>query len=90
MQQGNFHVQKKDNKYEIEFKNVSFKYPGTENFVLENLNFKLRNGERMAVVGMNGSGKTTMIKLLCRLYDPTQGQITLNGIDIKITITMNI
>lgn len=83
MQQGNFHVQKKDNKYEIEFKNVSFKYPGTENFVLENLNFKLRNGERMAVVGMNGSGKTTMIKLLCRLYDPTQGQITLNGIDIK-------
>ena len=83
MQQGNFHVPKKDNKYEIEFKNVSFKYPGTEKFVLKNLNLKLRNGERMAVVGMNGSGKTTMIKLLCRLYDPTEGQITFNGVDIK-------
>jgi ATP-binding cassette subfamily B protein len=72
-----------DNEYEIEFKNVSFKYPDTESYVLKNLNLKLRVGRKLAVVGMNGSGKTTMIKLLCRLYDPTEGEITLNGIDIK-------
>ncbi|HHY81400.1 MAG TPA: ABC transporter ATP-binding protein [Clostridiales bacterium] len=72
-----------DNEYEIEFHNVSFKYPGTNVYALRNLNLKFNIGKRMAVVGMNGSGKTTMIKLLCRLYDPTEGQITLNGIDIK-------
>ncbi len=72
-----------DNKYDIEFHNVSFKYPNTEKYVIKNLNFKFRVGDRIAVVGMNGSGKTTMIKLLCRLYDPTEGYITLNGIDIQ-------
>lgn len=72
-----------DNKYEIEFENVSFKYPGSENYAIKDLNLNFRIGGRMAVVGMNGSGKTTMIKLLCRLYDPTEGEITLNGIDIK-------
>jgi ATP-binding cassette subfamily B protein len=72
-----------DNKYGIEFKNVSFKYPGTESYVLKNINLKLNIGERLAIVGMNGSGKTTFIKLLIRLYDPTEGQILLNGIDIK-------
>ncbi|MCL2773524.1 MAG: ABC transporter ATP-binding protein/permease [Oscillospiraceae bacterium] len=72
-----------DNEYEIEFRNVSFKYPGTDTYALKNLNLKFNIGQRMAVVGMNGSGKTTMIKLLCRLYDPTEGEITLNGIDIK-------
>ena len=72
-----------DNEYEIEFHNVSFRYPGIENYALKHLNLKLNIGQRMAVVGMNGSGKTTMIKLLCRLYDPTDGEITLNGIDIK-------
>lgn len=72
-----------DNDYEIEFHNVSFKYPSTDTFALKNLNLKLRVGQRLAVVGMNGSGKTTMIKLLCRLYDPTKGEITLNGISIK-------
>jgi len=72
-----------DNNYELEFHNVSFKYPGTDKYVLRNINMKLNVGQRMAVVGMNGSGKTTMIKLLCRLYDPTDGEITLNGIDIK-------
>ncbi|WP_242954321.1 ABC transporter ATP-binding protein [Clostridium oryzae] len=72
-----------DNEYEIEFKNVSFKYPGSEVYALKNLNMKLKIGHRMAIVGMNGSGKTSMIKLLCRLYDPTEGIITLNGIDIK-------
>lgn len=74
---------RRDNEYEIEFKNVSFKYPGSEVYVLKNLNMKLQIGQRMAIVGMNGSGKTSMIKLLCRLYDPTEGSITLNGIDIR-------
>ena len=68
---------------EIEFHNVSFRYPGTEAYALRNLNLKLTVGKRLAVVGMNGSGKTTMIKLLCRLYDPDEGSITLNGIDIR-------
>jgi len=82
--QGTLHVEKRiDNEYEIEFHNVSFKYPGSEVYVLKNFNLKLNIGQKLAVVGMNGSGKTTMIKLLCRLYDPTEGEITLNGIDIK-------
>ncbi|HOP11744.1 MAG TPA: ABC transporter ATP-binding protein [Oscillospiraceae bacterium] len=72
-----------DNDYLIEFKNVSFKYPGSEEYALRDLSMKLHIGEKLAVVGMNGSGKTTMIKLLCRLYDPTEGEITLNGIDIR-------
>jgi ATP-binding cassette subfamily B protein len=82
--QGTLTTEKRaDSDYQIEFNNVSFKYPGTENFALKNLNLKFNIGHRMAVVGMNGSGKTTMIKLLCRLYDPAEGEITLNGIDIK-------
>lgn len=72
-----------DDQYDIEFKNVSFKYPNTENLILKNLSIKLIVGERLAIVGMNGSGKTTFIKLLCRLYDPTEGEILLNGINIK-------
>jgi ATP-binding cassette subfamily B protein len=72
-----------DNQYEIEFHDVSFQYPGSQSYALRNLNLKLTVGRRLAVVGMNGSGKTTMIKLLCRLYDPTEGVITLNGVDIK-------
>ncbi len=68
---------------EFEFHNVSFRYPSTETYVLKNLSLKIRAGERLAVVGMNGSGKSTMIKLLCRLYDPTEGYITVNGIDLK-------
>ncbi|MCL2060536.1 MAG: ABC transporter ATP-binding protein/permease [Oscillospiraceae bacterium] len=72
-----------DNQYEIEFRDVSFRYPGQERYALRHLNLKLTVGHRLAVVGMNGSGKTTMIKLLCRLYDPTEGVITLNGIDIR-------
>lgn len=72
-----------DNIYNIEFHNVSFKYPGSDEWAIRNLSFKFTVGEKVAVVGRNGSGKTTMIKLLCRLYDPTDGFITLNGIDIK-------
>lgn len=81
---GTLPVEKRaDNEYEIEFHDVSFRYPGTTADALSHLNFKFTVGKRLAVVGMNGSGKTTMIKLLCRLYDPTEGVITLNGIDIK-------
>jgi len=81
---GTLPVEKReDNEYEIEFKNVSFKYPGNAEYALKNISFKLSIGERLAVVGMNGSGKTTMIKLLCRLYDPTDGEILLNGIDVR-------
>ncbi len=68
---------------EFEFHNVSFRYPSTEPYVFKGLSIKIKAGERLAVVGMNGSGKSTMIKLLCRLYDPTEGYITVNGIDIK-------
>ena len=71
-----------DNIYDIEFHNVSFRYPHSDVYAIKNLSFKFKVGEKVAVVGMNGSGKTTMIKLLCRLYDPTEGYITLNGIDI--------
>ena len=74
---------RRDGEYEIEFKNVSFKYSGSKNYALRNFNLKLRVGQKLAIVGMNGSGKTTMIKLLTRLYDPTEGEITLNGINIK-------
>lgn len=82
--QGTLSVEKRDdNDYEIEFHHVSFQYPGSDSYALKDLNMKLQVGKKMAVVGMNGSGKTTMIKLLCRLYDPTEGYITLNGIDIK-------
>ncbi|HML49707.1 MAG TPA: ABC transporter ATP-binding protein, partial [Clostridia bacterium] len=72
-----------DNDYELEFHDVSFRYPGSEQYALKNINLKLNVGRRLAVVGMNGSGKTTLIKLLCRLYDPTEGVITLNGVDIR-------
>lgn len=70
-------------KFEIEFKNVSFKYPGAENYSLKNISLKINDGEHLAVVGRNGSGKTTFIKLMCRLYDATEGEILINGIDIK-------
>lgn len=67
----------------IEFRNISFKYPECDNLVLENISFTISKGEKIAFVGENGSGKTTLIKLLCRLYQPTQGEILLNGKDIK-------
>ncbi len=70
-------------KFEIEFKNVSFRYPGSNNYSLKNINLKINNGEHLAVVGRNGSGKTTFIKLMCRLYDVTEGEILINGVNIK-------
>jgi ATP-binding cassette subfamily B protein len=69
--------------YSIEFKNVSFKYPLSEEYVFHNFNFKFKLGGSTAIVGMNGSGKTTFIKLLCRLYDPNEGEIFVNGVNIK-------
>ncbi len=72
-----------DNEYEFEFRNVSFKYPNSDTLVLKNVNLKWKIGEKMALVGKNGCGKSTLVKLLCRLYDPTEGEITLNGIDIR-------
>lgn len=67
----------------IEFKNVSFAYPGTKKNVLKNLNLKVNSGENVAIVGKNGAGKTTVVKLLCRFYDVGDGEILINGIDIK-------
>ncbi len=69
--------------YEFTFENVSFKYPKAEKYALKNLNLTLHAGERLAVVGLNGAGKSTMIKLLLRLYEPTEGRILLNGLDVK-------
>ena len=84
MYQGSLTTEKRaDRQYEVEFKNVSFKYPGSENWALKNVSMKFKVGKRLAIVGENGSGKTTFIKLLCRLYDPQKGQILLNGIDIR-------
>lgn len=67
----------------IEFRNVHFRYPGAETDVLIDINLRINPGERIALVGLNGAGKTTLVKLLTRLYDPTQGQILLDGIDLR-------
>lgn len=84
MKRGTIPVEKrKDGRFLVEFRNVSFRYPESERYALRNLNVRLNIGECMALVGRNGSGKTTFVKLLCRLYDPTEGTILLNGVDIS-------
>ena len=84
MYKGNLTIPKRDdNEYFIEFRDVSFRYPGADAYALYHVNIRFQVGEKLAVVGMNGSGKTTFIKLLCRLYDPTEGEILLNGVDIR-------
>ena len=84
MYQGSLTTEKRsDRRYEVEFKDVSFRYPGSDIWALRHVNMKFKVGKRLAIVGENGSGKTTFIKLLCRLYDPQEGQILLNGIDIR-------
>ncbi|WP_312497285.1 ABC transporter ATP-binding protein, partial [Anaerosporobacter sp.] len=81
---GSLPVEKrKDNEYEFEFHHVSFRYPESEEYTLNDVSVKLDMKSRFAVVGRNGAGKTTFIKLLCRLYDVTEGKITLNGVDIR-------
>ncbi len=70
-------------KHVIEFSHVSFKYPRSEQYVLRDINLKITSGEHLSVVGLNGAGKTTFIKLLCRLYDVTEGEILIDGINIK-------
>lgn len=70
-------------EFEICFKNVSFRYPGSDKFVLKDINFSIHSGEHIALVGSNGAGKSTFIKLLCGLYAPTQGSIYFNGTDIR-------
>ena len=82
--EGTLPIEKRDDyQYEFEFKNVSFKYPNTDNYVLKNIDLKLKVNQRLAIVGQNGAGKTTLIKLLCRLYEPSEGEILLNGINIE-------
>lgn len=72
-----------EGKHVFEFKNLSFAYPGSEVQVLKNVNLTIHEGEHLSVVGLNGAGKTTLVKLLCRLYDPTEGEIRMDGINIK-------
>lgn len=74
---------RRDNRFLVEFEHVSFKYPGSDTYVIKDLNLSFVIGEKMAIIGKNGSGKTTFIKLLCRLYDVTEGCIKVNGIDIR-------
>ncbi|MDR1688336.1 MAG: ABC transporter ATP-binding protein/permease [Clostridiales bacterium] len=69
--------------FKIEFKNVSFKYPRAESYALKNISITINGGEKLSIVGLNGAGKTTFIKLLCRLYDVSDGEILLDGVNIK-------
>ena len=69
--------------YEFKFEDVSFKYPGHDNYVLKNINLTIKNDSKLAVVGINGAGKTTLIKLIMKLYNPTEGRILLNGRDLR-------
>lgn len=73
----------KADSYELELRDVSFRYEGARENTLEHVNLKIRPGEKLAVVGLNGAGKTTLIQLICGLYDPTEGEVLLNGVNIK-------
>ena len=74
---------KPDHRYTLELRDVSFRYPGADHDTLSHVNLTIHPGEKLAVVGKNGAGKTTLIKLLCGLYDPTEGQVLLDGEDIR-------
>lgn len=82
MQSGTIPIPRTSN-HVLEFKNVSFKYPNTDDYVLRHICITIPSGQKLSIVGRNGAGKTTFIKLLCRLYDPTEGEIMLDGIDIR-------
>lgn len=73
----------KDGEHAIAFRNVTFSYPGADTPVLKGVNLTIKAGEHLSVVGLNGAGKTTLIKLLCRLYDPDEGEILMDGVDIR-------
>lgn len=73
----------KQAEHTIEFRHVSFKYPRSEKLVLRDINLTIKSGEHLSIVGLNGAGKTTFIKLLCRLYDVTEGEILVDGVNIK-------
>ena len=72
-----------ENSFTFEFKNVSFQYPSTDRMILKNINIKLSAGESLSLVGINGAGKSTFVKLLCRFYEPTKGEILLNGMPVN-------
>ncbi len=72
-----------DGECEIEFRNVTYTYGGAEKPTINQLSFILHKGEKLALVGLNGAGKTTIVKLMCGLYDPTEGEILLNGVNVK-------
>ena len=80
--EGGIEIPKTD-AYELRLEDVSFRYPGTQQDIIRNMNLTLRPGEKVAIVGLNGAGKTTLVKLLCGFYDPDEGSVTLNGIDIR-------
>lgn len=73
----------KAESYELKMENVSFRYPGTEKDIIRNMSLTLHPGEKVAVVGLNGAGKTTLVKLFCGFYDPDEGRVLLNGMDIR-------
>ncbi len=73
----------KADAYELKLEHVSFRYPGAEEDTIHDLDLTVRPGEKLAIVGLNGAGKTTLVKLLCGLFDPTQGRVLLNGVDVR-------
>lgn len=79
-------VKKSEETGTLEFKNVSFKYPDSDEPVLENISFKANKGETIAIIGSTGSGKSTLVNLIPRFYDVTSGSILIDGIDVKIMI----
>lgn len=83
MRDGEKAVDSETGEYTIKFENVSFRYPGSETYALKNVNITITPSEKLSIVGENGAGKTTFVKLLLRLYDPTEGRILLNGTDIR-------
>ena len=83
MREGKKTVDNETGEYTIKFENVSFRYPGSETYALKNVNITITPSEKLSIVGENGAGKTTFVKLLLRLYDPTEGRILLNGTDIR-------
>ena len=77
------HIENNNQAPEIEFRNVSFKYPDSDIYVLEDVSFTIKPGERVGLIGINGAGKSTIVKLLLRIYDPTGGDVFINGINLK-------